>query len=997
LILVGRAVGLVFSSEGSWFVVSQLVPLVGRDAELDRLTLALDAAADGVTRVVTLEGDAGVGKTRLAAELMALARTRGFVTLHAVASPLHADLPYGVIVEALRPLVRTVEAGARARLIEGLPDLGRLFEGLYLPAPTPLGEAGMERTRLFEAVCRLLDRLARQQPVLLVVDDIHWADPASLAMLHYVVSGLVGRHFLLVITSRSGESSDELEVLLSTLRRSALLVELDIGRLDASEIRAMARGLLADEPPSTLTELLVERTRGLPLFVRALVMMLLDSGRLFRSGGRWVLGQQALDDIPPELVGLLRSRLNALGTADRAVFDIVAVAGGDIGHQLICGLGADEAEVLECVRRLRLAGVLVEQLADTGVRYQVTHPLLGEVAYEELPTVARRRTHAAIAAALERLEPIDIGRLAHHIRGAGDEVDAGKALDVLVAALEAALEGKAGEQAVNHAEAAIGLARRLGRRDLLPRLKEQRAEALELAGHGDAGIEAWREAAESSIAAGRLVDAARQLHRLSLVEWDTGHLADSQAHLDEATAMLPDMPMVAERLAVTETRLRMFARRGLMRELSAEVRTLDHVAAATGSRQALALANLGRSEVCLRSGDHSGAEQAISVVMAVAREEGWILVLEEEFRPAVCNALAWGDPAAARQLAEEGRRLARETGVPAREIIDGFLLAFANFFSGSWDEATNDADRLLELSNRIGMRRGIAAALCVRAAVHSRRGQFTHASACLNEARAVYAEGFANDLHVLGPGNVCQAMVLLGQGDVQSALHLASEMIPGGVAVPAFCSAMLGEAQVAVGDVDGAWDTARLIARHGPGAPYPAAVSEWIKGLVARAAGDWAAASGAFNRAANGFASLPMPYEAITARLDWAEVVATQTDSDEERARAAAVMTEHLTALDRLGARPVADRTRRLLRRLGARLAPRPRIRTSGQLSSRETEIARLVAEGLSNPEIADRLFISERTVTTHLQNVYQRIGVTSRTGLTRYVLEHLSSGSQNT
>jgi DNA-binding CsgD family transcriptional regulator/tetratricopeptide (TPR) repeat protein len=993
---VGTAVGLVIGPEKRWSVLSQLVPLVGRDAELGALALALDDAAAGVARVVALVGDAGVGKTRLAEELAALARSRGFVTLHAVASPLYADLPYGVVVEALRPLVRTVEAGARARLIEGLPALGRLFEGLYLPPPTPLGEAGMERTRLFEAVCRLLDRLTRQQPILFVVDDIHWADPASLAMLHYVVRGLVGRRFLLVITSRSGESSVELEVLLSTLRRSALLVELEIGRLDSSEVRAMARGLLADEPPSTLTGLLVERTRGLPLFVRALVMMLLDSGRLFRSGGRWVLGQQTLDDIPPELVGLLRSRLNSLGAADRAVFDIVAVAGGDIGHRLICALGPGEAEVLECVRRLRLAGVLVEQLADTDVRYQVTHPLLAEVAYEELPAVVRRRTHTVIAAALERLEPTDIGRLAYHVTGAGDEVDARKAFDVLIAALEAALEGKAGEQAVSHAEAAIGLARRLERVDQLPRLREQRAEALELAGHGEAAIEAWREAAQTSTAEARPVDAARQLHRLSLVEWDTGHLADSKVHLDEATAMLPDMPLVAERLAVTETRLRMFARRGLLRELSAEIRTLEHVAAVTGSRQALALANLGRSEVCLRSGDHGAAERAISVVMRVAREEGWILVLEEEYRPAVCNALAWGDHAAARQLAEDGRRLAREIGVPAREIIDGFLQAFANFFSGAWDEASSGADWLLELSHRIGMRRGVAAALCVRAAVHSRRGQFSDANACLNEARAVYGEGFAGDLHVLGPGNVCQAMVLLGQGEVQSALDLASAIIPGGVAVPAFCSALLGEAQVMAGDLAGARDTARLIARHGPGAPYPAAVSVWINGLVARAAGDWAAALAAFDRAADSFASLAMPYEAITARLDWAEVVATQTDSA-ERARADAVMTEHLAVLDLLGARPVADRARRLLRRLGARPAPRPRIRTSGELSSRETEIARLVAEGLSNPEIAERLFISERTVTTHLQHVFQRLGVRSRTGLTRYVLEHLPASRQNT
>ncbi len=190
---------------------SQLVPLVGRDAEMGRLALALDAAAGGEAGVVALVGEAGVGKSRLTEEGMALARARGFLTLHAVASPLHTDLHFGVVVEALRPLVRTVEAGARTRLVEGLPDLGRLFDGLHLPVPAPLGDAGMERMRLFEAVCRLLDRLTRQQPVLLVVDDLQWADPASLAVLHYVVRGLTDCRFLALITRRAGESGGELD------------------------------------------------------------------------------------------------------------------------------------------------------------------------------------------------------------------------------------------------------------------------------------------------------------------------------------------------------------------------------------------------------------------------------------------------------------------------------------------------------------------------------------------------------------------------------------------------------------------------------------------------------------------------------------------------------------------------------------------------------------------------------------------------------------------
>jgi tetratricopeptide (TPR) repeat protein len=301
--------------------------------------------------------------------------------------------------------------------------------------------------------------------------------------------------------------------------------------------------------------------------------------------------------------------------------------------------------------------------------------------------------------------------------------------------LEGALVGKAGEQAVDHAEAAIRLARRLGRTDLLHRLQEQRAEAFELAGHADAAIEAWREAAESSAAGGRLLDDAHQLHRLSLVEWDSGQLADSQAHVAEAMAWLSDAaPLAGEYLAVTETKLRMLARTGQVRELGAEIERLDNIAAATGSQQALVLAALGRTGVYLQSGDHGAVERAVSLVMSVARQNGSIFLLEEAYRPAVCNALAWGDHAAARQLAQDGRRLARETGVPALEVFDGFLLAFTAFFSGAWEEASNGADWVLELSHRIGMPRGVAAALCLRATLHARRGQYTKAIACLDEA-----------------------------------------------------------------------------------------------------------------------------------------------------------------------------------------------------------------------------------------------------------------------
>jgi DNA-binding CsgD family transcriptional regulator len=295
------------------------------------------------------------------------------------------------------------------------------------------------------------------------------------------------------------------------------------------------------------------------------------------------------------------------------------------------------------------------------------------------------------------------------------------------------------------------------------------------------------------------------------------------------------------------------------------------------------------------------------------------------------------------------------------------------------------------------MRRGAATGLSVRALVHSRRGKFTEALACLRDARSVYGAGFGSDQHLLGITDVCEAMARLGRGDVQSALRVAGSVIPSGLAVAAFCLSVLGESQVASGDLAGARQTAAALARHGPGAPYPAASSEWINGLAAKAAGEVHAASAAFGLAADGFTALALPYEAAISRLDWAELVAAGTAAEDERARAASHVAKDLAVLERLGARPAADRARQLLRQLGGRPVAASRARPSGQLSARETEIAQLVAEGLSNPEIAERLFISQRTVTTHLQRIYQRLGVGSRTGLTRYVVEQLSPTLRNT
>jgi len=426
------------------------VPLVGRSEELGRVLAALERAVVGSGGAL-LAGEAGIGKSRLAAEALTLARRRGFVTLQGAAYPLQADLAYAPVLELLGPFLAGLEPGRLAALVGGLPDLGRLFAGLHLPAPQPLGDAALERTRLFEAVSRLVERVAAERPVALLVDDLHWADAASLELLHYLARGLGVRRVLLLGTYRLDEARTHpgLRELVRSLQRLGLAEELPVGGLSPEAVAALARGLLGGEPPAALLGALRERAAGMPLFVTALIRGLRDTGGLFRSGGAWVLGSGTLTAVPPVVRDLVLARLERLDPADRALLELVAVASDAASAAVLGRVGGPGAQELdEGLRRLCESGLVIEEPAGSDFVYRAAHPLIAEVAYGELPEGRRRRLHAGVAAALEALGQGDVQRLAHHYRSAAWEVDPGRALDVLVAA------GRRAEELHADAEAA---------------------------------------------------------------------------------------------------------------------------------------------------------------------------------------------------------------------------------------------------------------------------------------------------------------------------------------------------------------------------------------------------------------------------------------------------------------------------------------------------------------------------------------------------------------
>src|SRR5258706_3714262 len=369
-------------------------PLVGRSAEMDRLAVQLSRAARGQGCAMFLVGEAGIGKTRLAHEALVLARERGFLVLEGSAYALEDRLAYAPILAAFGPFLRRLDSPRQARLVSGLPDLGRLFTDLHLPAPLPLGDPALEKTRLFEAVVRLLERLTRETPVFLFLDDLHWADPASIELLHYLTRGIADQAVFVLGTYRAEEidTARGLRSLVTSLRRAGLASEEALARLEPEAVAALAAGMLESPAPGELLTLLDTRAGGTPLFVEALIRTLIDADQLHKRGESWTLGTNLVPALPPDIRDLILGRLRHLHVTARHVLDLIAVSGRTVPHVVLREAGEWSDEVLlQAVQRLCTTGLVVENVDGAEAPYILTHPLIQAAAYPELPQMAPPR------------------------------------------------------------------------------------------------------------------------------------------------------------------------------------------------------------------------------------------------------------------------------------------------------------------------------------------------------------------------------------------------------------------------------------------------------------------------------------------------------------------------------------------------------------------------------------------------------------------------------
>jgi predicted ATPase len=379
---------------------------VGRVEELELLEAARGRAADADPAVVLVGGEAGVGKTRLVAELAARCATEGTRVLAGGCVPVgDGALPYAPIVEALRTLVAEVGVGAVRELVgPSWPELARLLPTLGEPVAGPAGQA-----RLFELLLGLLGRLSERVPLVLLVEDLHWADQSTRDLLAFLVRNLRRERVLLVVTYRDDEpGQQQLGPYLAELDRASPVERIELSRLDQVETEAQLIGILGAAPAVDLVADVFARSEGNPFFTEELLTVL-------RRGSA---------QLPATLRDLLRGRIQTLPEQASQVLAVVAVAGRRTSHRLLAAVaGLDDQQLDQALRSAVSNQLLLTTPSEDG--YQIRHALLREVIDADLLPGERARLHARLPRRSPTGPSSPMARQRCH-RGAGDPLGRGR-------------------------------------------------------------------------------------------------------------------------------------------------------------------------------------------------------------------------------------------------------------------------------------------------------------------------------------------------------------------------------------------------------------------------------------------------------------------------------------------------------------------------------------------------------------------------------------------
>jgi predicted ATPase/DNA-binding CsgD family transcriptional regulator len=948
--------------------------LIGRLQELSVLLEALARAEAGEPATVVVAGEAGVGKSRLVAQAAEGAREAGARVLTGGCVELGGDgIPVAPLVAALRQLARTESpAELDALLGPARRSLARLLPELDPEAA--MGSGGDGRTsQLLEFVLAVVERLAADRPLMLVIEDLHWADQSTLELVAFLVRALHGARVVLVLTYRSDElhRAHPLRPLVRGWDRVRSVERVALERFTPEEVGAQLASIVGEPPGQDTVESVFERSEGNAFLVEEIFGAV-------RAGADPY-------DLPPSLRDVLLTRAEQLSDAGQRILRMAAVGGRSVPERLLAAVaGLPEAALHDALREVVDHQLLV--VDDAGRGYAFRHALARDAVYEEMLPGERVRLHTAYGEALDA-DPSLAGEetsvaatVAHHWSAAHDLPRALRAS--VQAARQAAAYAPA--EAQRHLERALELWPRVPDADALAGMDQVEAAGLAVdaawrAGNIERSISLAGEALATLAPEAPAERRALLLTRKGRSLRDIG--GDALAPLREAEALLPADPPSRALAVVLESLATTLFRQMRIEQALATARRAVTVARAVGaaSEEASGLLTMGIS--LAYEGD---AEQGLPLAREGLEKAQAIGDFDSELRGYInlsdaCEMLGRHEEAAA--VARAG--IARADGVGMARTAGAFLLGNAAeplVRLGRWEEARAVIDAALE---RHPSTVSAASLLELRGELLAWRGEHDAAAADARAARRLLGE--AMETQFLQPLALIEAEVARGRGD----LNAAADAIAAGLRdAEDDRSARYAWPLV--------WQGLRVageLARQGRDARAAP-----LRALAGRLA--------TVSPADRAYAALAA---AEAAALDgddggWAPAVAAWREADEAHPLAYALLRAGdaaLRAADRAAASGALDEAAALARALGAAplqeavgaLARRARLQLDGAaappdpadeaerlgLTPREREVLQLLADGRSNQQIAESLFISPKTASVHVSNILGKLDAATR------------------
>ena len=965
----------------------------------------LAAAARGVCNCRVVAGIHGVGKTRLLQAVVDQAASQGFVTLRAVAYQSDANVPYSVVSEALSPLVRGMEPNAIRALTRGADaELAQIVPLLSNSSDrTSRIDSGGDLTqRLRWHAAQFLTRLSVKAPLLLVVDNAHWADPSSVALLHFVLRHAPDARLMIAAAFNPLESEATspvrtLSKALADVSGSELLTLEPLTEADVAELVAQ-RFEIDVARIREFAAFLHARTLGNPFFVDEMLKTLIQRGRLRRVDNRWVGWDVEDIDVPATIREVILERVSALSPPARAIADLASVVGTRVSHDMLRDASAmDPAAFLSGADELRHAGIIAEIEEGSEIIYDFTHPLLQRTLYEEVSAARRRELHALVARWLEEHYGPEAERhateLAFHYVRAGTPALASKSFRYLRLAGQNALVMRADREAARYLQHGLDLMDRgqLGGADAtpVPELVEDLARARQRLGEYDAARVLWLRAREMHTASGDRAALARTERRLGLLALWSGDPHQAITRYDTALGH-------ARAAGKRDTEARTLISRGVALmalgrpdEAKREVHAALDVVEQLGD---VGLRGRVQNALLILYGYAGPADVANGIARRVlddAEAAGDLaLAWSAHHATAVLACFTANAASVAHHVAEADRigkalhspLLAAQSAEPAIEYASA---------KGDWAEALALSERMIPIARAMSPRSLLPRLLVWMGTILLNRDEIERAKSCFDEAwetsRAGTAGSGGADLNSVIVAHIGQAAYAMTMREWLTAIEFAQR----GVSIADRHGMtswtlhrllpMIAEAAVWVGDFTLAMSSAARL--RADAVRFEHVLDEaWaftVEQLVFRWRDNQPGVVERLLAAAETFEAVPLVFHAGRLRRHIARLLTI--DGDREGA-ARELRRAHDTFL-RLGAALELRLTREAMRELGLR-PPQQTVVQGGTLTVREREIAELVAHHKTNKEIARALEISARTVSTHLSNVFQKLGVDSRGAL---------------